>query len=59
MSTALLYGLNEIKQKIEQELQETGVEESRKQGFLLAAASSYISRITKGCGLETCGELTV
>ena len=25
MSTALLYGLNQMKQKIEQELQETGV----------------------------------
>ena len=48
-----------MKQRIEQELQETGVEESRKQEFLLAAASSYISRITKGWGLDTCGELTV
>ena len=59
MSTALLYGLNQMKQKIEPELQETGVLESRKQEFLLAAASSYISRVTKGWGLETCGELTV
>ena len=33
--------LNETKQKIEQELQEIGVEESKKQNFLLAAASSY------------------
>ena len=50
--------LNETKQKIEQELQEIGVEESKKQDFLLAAASSNIFRVTKGCGLETCGELT-
>ena len=50
--------LNETKQKIEQELQEIGVEESKKQDFLLAATSSYIFRVTKGCGLETCGELT-
>ena len=40
--------LNETKQKIEQELQEIGVEESRKQEFLLAATSSNISRVTKG-----------
>ena len=59
MSTALLYNVL----KWDETENWAGVARNwswgeQEAGFFLAAASSYIFRVTKGCGLETCGELT-